>query len=1515
MKKIYLSFNVFLFLLSSLFYSSYACNKYESNYLLKALTYMGDLNNCYSHKNGIDLKLFQHSTFLLEDDDTLTITYNEENLNTQYSSTVSTSTTSTCPGILTITVPPGKRIGTLNTEYEITALGGGFKSDQLSYIYSPTLNLGESSTAGGTGTGGTQSYTRALPFASGAMPGTDGTVSFELRAFRTYGGSACNATYNYVVNNTWKLIVTFEDIPTCLPPTNVEISEITANTASINWMETITLNEAGYSYEVRTSGAPGSGSTGLVTSGTTDSTTLSVALTELDQNSTYKVYVKAICALDDSSAWTLETNFTTLCSSVDIPHIVPINATTGTALPACVEREDLNNDGKTWQTTTAQTGITGRVMHYPYHFSNVANDWFFTQGLNLVGGTSYRLKFKYRNSSYQEKLRVSYGNSNTFTAMTNEIFTVTTGTATATVAEIIDFTPQTTGVYYIGFQAFSNANQNSLYVGEISINLSPTCLTPTNIEINDITINTAEVTWDATTSDNELGYSYEVRTSGLAGSGPDGLVFSGTTLPTVTTLELENLDPNTTYSVYIKANCASDDESEWTEAKTFTTPCISTDIPYIVPIDATTGNVLPDCVINEDLNSDGKTWETTIAQGGITGRVMRYPYHTSNQANDWFYTRGLNLTAGVVYRLKFKYKDSSYQEKLRVSYGLSNTHTAMLTEMFTATTGTQGQVVSEALYFSPTTTGIHYIGFQAYSNANQNSLYIGEISVDLAPDCPEPTAISITEITDTTISINWQQFGNATNWEVIVLLNGQTIPDDEEDLEIISVTGNPNVIIEGLNPGTEYTIYIRTICNEQTNSKSEWSQPIKVETLPPPPIRTSDDEYTVEELVREVLIKAPCDLVSNISYISGSNYAGNANSIGYFHKNESIFEYEDGIILATNGIQYAPGPGNGFEGFDSNAWLGDADLQQLLIQNGQTFQNHNATVLEFDFIPLTENIKFDFIFASNEYGTFQCGYSDVFAFFLTDLTTGTTTNLALVPGTTDPVSVVTIRKGIHSPEDWWTGEPECGDANPDYFDKFYDTGNNGINPKFNPINYSGMTTSMAAISEVTPGKKYHIKMAIADYRDSGVNSAVFLRGGSFDLGEVDFGEDLLIEENSALCIDSTYLLDSGLNPDLVEIKWYKDDILIENETAPTYEVTEPGVYTVVGNYESVANCEVEKSIKIEFYMPIDELIKQPNQIDYCRNSLDEFMDLTTVEETMFSEVDNRELYTVTYFSSSSDRENEENAIEDPENFPIPTGTRETIYLRVTNEETGCEGVFEFILNPVSAVIPKNPGNQQVCMTYTFPALPENQYYYSEENAKGIEYKAGDILDMPGVYKIYIYSISGSCFEEQTYTINITAAVHAVEMEDVYMKCENYILPNLSSGSKYYTLSNEQGEELKGGDEITLSQRIYIFTKSEEGPNHCTAESSFNVIFNECPLPKGISPNGDGLNDSFDLTVYGVTSITIYNRFGVSVYSHGIGYTNQWAGQDKSGNLLPDGTYYYVITTHGRLRTGWVQINK
>ena len=100
-------------------------------------------------------------------------------------------------------------------------------------------------------------------------------------------------------------------------------------------------------------------------------------------------------------------------------------------------------------------------------------------------------------------------------------------------------------------------------------------------------------------------------------------------------------------------------------------------------------------------------------------------------------------------------------------------------------------------------------------------------------------------------------------------------------------------------------------------------------------------------------------------------------------------------------------------------------------------------------------------------------------------------------------------------------------------------------------------------------------------------------------------------------------------------------------------------------------------------------------------------------------------------------------------------------------------------------------------------------------------------------------------------------------------------------------------------------------------NGCIASQNFTVENNPCRIiPRGISPNNDQLNDTFDLTGFGVQDIIIFNRYGTKVFSYSGNYTNQWKGQSDGGDELPDGTYFYSIhLTDGLNRTGWVYINR
>jgi gliding motility-associated-like protein len=98
-------------------------------------------------------------------------------------------------------------------------------------------------------------------------------------------------------------------------------------------------------------------------------------------------------------------------------------------------------------------------------------------------------------------------------------------------------------------------------------------------------------------------------------------------------------------------------------------------------------------------------------------------------------------------------------------------------------------------------------------------------------------------------------------------------------------------------------------------------------------------------------------------------------------------------------------------------------------------------------------------------------------------------------------------------------------------------------------------------------------------------------------------------------------------------------------------------------------------------------------------------------------------------------------------------------------------------------------------------------------------------------------------------------------------------------------------------------------------NSCTIIEFITIDNAFCSIPKGLSPNGDGLNDTWDLSNLNVSEVKIFNRYGLEVYQQN-NYTNQWDGRDMKGNELPTATYYYVITFEsGKQKTGWVYLQR
>ena len=409
--------------------------------------------------------------------------------------------------------------------------------------------------------------------------------------------------------------------------------------------------------------------------------------------------------------------------------------------------------------------------------------------------------------------------------------------------------------------------------------------------------------------------------------------------------------------------------------------------------------------------------------------------------------------------------------------------------------------------------------------------------------------------------------------------------------------------------------------------------------------------YTVEQLVTDVLIDSPCANVSNITFSTGTNF-GDVNGIGFFEEPTGTFPFDQGLVMAAGHANLANGPNNQFDqSSGGGGWPGDADLTAISGAN-----TNNASIIEFDFVPIASEISFRFLMASEEYSApgegsieFECNFSDVFAFLLTDQG-GTTTNLAVLPDGVTPILVTTVHPDNGA---------SCGAANPQYFSQYVTAGSP-------PTGYDGFTRSFTAMAAVTPGETYHIKLAVADASDTLVDSAVFLEAGSFNLG-LDLGEDLLITSGNAECDGETVTLDTG-SPTADHI-WYLDGVEIVGETSSTLDVTVPGEYTVDVIFSG--SCQATDSVIIEF---VTNPVANP-AIDLLECSTTTAMFDLTQNDVQILGAQNAADHVITYHESQADADAGINPLPNPY---TNTSSPQTIYARIsTNANSDCHDTTTF----------------------------------------------------------------------------------------------------------------------------------------------------------------------------------------------------------------------------------------------
>ena len=184
-----------------------------------------------------------------------------------------------------------------------------------------------------------------------------------------------------------------------------------------------------------------------------------------------------------------------------------------------------------------------------------------------------------------------------------------------------------------------------------------------------------------------------------------------------------------------------------------------------------------------------------------------------------------------------------------------------------------------------------------------------------------------------------------------------------------------------------------------------------------------------------------------------------------------------------------------------------------------------------------------------------------------------------------------------------------------------------------------------------------------------------------------------------------------------------------------------------------------------------------------------------------------------------------------------------------------------------------------------------------EGFTSLTYEATDISGNTAVCTKVIRSISVQLSDagenRQVYTNEITLdAIPVLQGEGTW---------TVVSGNAVIDDDHSPDAEAKN---LGAGENLFSWQVSNEG---CVSEpDTVTINFAGLNIPNGFSPDGDNVNDFFEIegiTGFSPAELHVFNRWGTIVYQND-NYQNEWDGSNSNGEALTDDTYYYTLILNG-----------
>lgn len=656
----------------------------------------------------------------------------------------------------------------------------------------------------------------------------------------------------------------------------------------------------------------------------------------------------------------------------------------------------------------------------------------------------------------------------------------------------------------------------------------------------------------------------------------------------------------------------------------------------------------------------------------------------------------------------------------------------------------------------------------------------------------------------------------------------------------------------------------------------------------------------------------PAQLISQvlIGYgvtVSNITYTGDIQAIGKFANGGTTnIGLQSGVLLTTGKASIAIGPNNATSaGFDNTGTV-DPQLQSLV-----TTTINDAAVLEFDFVPIADTIRFQYVFGSDEYPEFSnSSFNDVFGFFISGPNPNggnySNFNMATLPNSNTPVSINNINNGTAN-----TGP--CNNCS------YYIDNTGGFT-----IQYDAFTVVLEAWTVVTPCLTYHFKTAIGDAGDGSYDSGVFLKSGSFSTNAVQVTTNFTVPGAIQKCIEGcnnaeikvklpkalpyayTVYIDTmyGTATNGVDFPFIPDSIIVPAGQTQASIFLTPLVDNITEGQEEwnlifqTSPCTIDTvTIPIIDYTPI-EFVKHQNDTMVCSDSL-----LVNIYPTNG------------WSNSYNVNWSPTNSFINPHglsSWAMPPQTTQIV--AAITDSSGCPAVYDTInveVNPkiMTSLLPDVfQGCEPLGVNFKDISAPNiiNWKWYFGDGDSSIVQNPNHIYSA-GKYTVTLIAYgAGGCFSE----LSIPNLINVWPMPQVNFYLDPAVTTIDNPTINFVNTSTNGNSWLwKFGDGTTGSTENISHTYPEDGSYNvwlivrtdkgCIDSAMYiaNVIVDEITVPNVITPNGDGSNDKFviqNVDKLESSYLRVYNRWGTLIYSSK-NYKNDWDGDGAA-----DGVYYWQL---------------